>query len=303
MQLPTRGVVIGRFMPPHNGHRFLIDFACAYAQEVTVFVCSLAHEPIPGVLRYQWMKELFPHAQIVHITEEIPQAHRNNPDSPKIWAKALLPHLSHKPDFLFASEDYGWSLAEAFGAQFVPVDPGRNAIGVSATLIRENPLGYWEYIPVPVRPYFMKYLTIHGPSKMAEKELQSVLAKELHTVFLPADKANDTGKAQLEALKRQANRFLIITSGQEQEFEIEESIVLNWVTHDIDGSGKGLDAEPDGSNRTEGTSGTDGTDSTKPSNSTTDTDTDTDQITLYATSAQHGAVRAAKLLKERYFSP
>jgi len=228
MQKPSSGVVIGRFMPPHNGHRFLIDFACAYAQEVTVFVCSLSHEPIPGVLRYQWMKELFPQAQIVHITEEIPQAHRDNPESPRIWAKALLPHLSSKPDFLFASEDYGWSLAEAFGATFVPVDPGRNAIGVSATLIRENPLRYWEFIPVPVRPYFLEYLTIEAESDNEARELQNLLAKELHTVFLPAEHPNDSGKAQLEALHRQANRFLIITHDQKKAFNIQKGLVIQW---------------------------------------------------------------------------
>lgn len=274
MQSPTRGVVIGRFMPPHNGHRFLIDFACAYAQEVTVFVCSLAHEPIPGVLRYQWMRELFPLAQIVHITEEIPQAHRNNPESPRIWAKALLPHLSYKPDYLFASEDYGWSLAEAFGAQFVPVDPGRNAIGVSATLIRDNPLGYWEYIPVPVRPYFMEFLTVQAQSIEAERELQSILAKELHTVFLPSDEANDTGKAQLEALKRQANRFLIITSHQRQSFGISNGLVVQWKKNKVDGSGQPLDSTPE----------------------------DSKGFTLFTPTAHDTAIRAASLLKERFFS-
>lgn len=228
MQKTSSGVVIGRFMPPHNGHRYLIDFACAYAQEVTVFVCSLSHEPIPGVLRYQWMKELFPGAQIVHITEEIPQAHRDNPDSPKIWAKALLPHLSSQPDFLFASEDYGWSLAEAFGATFVPVDPGRNAIGVSATLIRENPLAYWEFIPVPVRPYFMEFVTIQADSDQDARELQGLLAKELHTVFLPADQPDDSGKAQLAALQRQANRFLLITSEQQRAFGIQKGLLIQW---------------------------------------------------------------------------
>ena len=34
------GVVIGKFYPPHRGHKHLIDTAQAQADQVTVIVCD-----------------------------------------------------------------------------------------------------------------------------------------------------------------------------------------------------------------------------------------------------------------------
>ena len=223
MEKQTQGVVIGRFMPPHNGHRYLIDFAAAYADRVTVFVCTLSHEPIPGELRYQWMSEIFPSPaiRVVHITQEIPEASRQNPNSPQIWAQALLPYLDSPADYLFASEDYGKPLAQAFGALFIPVDPTRNTISTSATTIRQNPLQNWKYIPAPVRPYFVQLLEITPPEDFAPEDtilLLSQIASQLNTVFLPALEANRAGLAQFKALLVQARRFLVLSVDQSMTF-------------------------------------------------------------------------------------
>ena len=50
-----RGFVLGKFMPPHQGHVLLCDFARAYCETLTILVCSLESEPIPGRLRHAWM--------------------------------------------------------------------------------------------------------------------------------------------------------------------------------------------------------------------------------------------------------
>jgi len=210
-------------MPPHNGHRYLIDFATAYADRVTVFVCTLSHEPIPGELRFRWMTEMFPSPNIhlVHITQEIPEASRTNPDSPHIWAQALLPSLDTPVDFLFASEDYGQPLAEAFGAQFVSVDPSRNTIGTSATKIRQNPLKNWKYIPQSVRPYFVRLLEVTPPNELMPEDsltLLSQIASQLDTVFLPALEANQSGLAQLKALWAQARGYIVLSVDQWRTF-------------------------------------------------------------------------------------
>ena len=42
------GVIIGKFMPLHAGHRYLIETARAQVENLTVLVCSLENEPIPG---------------------------------------------------------------------------------------------------------------------------------------------------------------------------------------------------------------------------------------------------------------
>src|SRR5690606_31042793 len=70
---PKRGFVLGKFMPPHAGHVYLCDFGRAYVEELTILVCSLPDDLIPGKLRFQWMKEMFPTARVVHCEEIVPQ--------------------------------------------------------------------------------------------------------------------------------------------------------------------------------------------------------------------------------------
>ena len=70
---PRRGFVLGKFMPPHAGHVYLCDFGRAYVEELTILVCSLPTDPIPGALRLQWMRDLFPTARVIHCEEILPQ--------------------------------------------------------------------------------------------------------------------------------------------------------------------------------------------------------------------------------------
>lgn len=49
---PKRGFVLGRFMPPHAGHAYLCEFGSSYVEQLTILVCSLPDDPIPGALRF-----------------------------------------------------------------------------------------------------------------------------------------------------------------------------------------------------------------------------------------------------------
>ena len=42
------GVVIGKFYPPHRGHKYLIDTAAGQVERLTVIVCARAGQTIPG---------------------------------------------------------------------------------------------------------------------------------------------------------------------------------------------------------------------------------------------------------------
>ncbi|TVR89812.1 MAG: transcriptional regulator [Spirochaetaceae bacterium] len=156
LRAPTRGVIIGRFMPPHLGHRYLVGFAREFVEHLTVLVCTLQDEPIPGKLRYEWMQAMFCDVEIIHVTEEIPEANRNNPNSYRIWADFIRKIIPDPIDYVFASEQYGFKLAAELAAEFVPVDPGRNNFPVSATEIRKDPFSNWVYLPNLVKPYFAR---------------------------------------------------------------------------------------------------------------------------------------------------
>ncbi len=183
----TTGMVLGKFLPPHAGHVYLIDFARHYVDELTVVVGTLQAEPIPGVLRFGWMKELFAGAdvRVVHLDEELPQEPAEHPDFWQLWRTALLSKLPTKLDFVFASENYGWKLAEVLGAQFVPVDIDRTVMPISGTAMRNDPLSNWQYLPRCVRPYFVRRICVFGPESTGKSTLTKQLAMHYQTHAVP----------------------------------------------------------------------------------------------------------------------
>src|ERR1700754_1749536 len=102
---PKRGFVLGKFMPPHSGHVYLCDFGRASVEELTILVCSLPGDPIPGVLRFQWMKELFPACRVIHCEEILPQEPADDPvNFWPVWRDVLKRYHPEPIDFVFASE-------------------------------------------------------------------------------------------------------------------------------------------------------------------------------------------------------
>lgn len=221
------GLILGKFLPPHAGHQYLVEFAQNFVERLTVLVCSIQREPICGELRYAWMRELFPQARIVHVTEELPQEPCEHPQFWDIWRRTVLQAAGDPIDYVFASEHYGQRLATEVGAKFIPVDIGRQNVPVSGTALRTRPLDNWQYIPPCVRPYFVKRVCVFGPESTGKSTLARGLADHFQTVHVPEfarELLNPQGgvchesnipliargqMASEEALARHANRVLI----------------------------------------------------------------------------------------------
>lgn len=178
-------MILGKFMPPHLGHQYLVDFASAYVDDLTVIVGTLAAEPIAGELRHRWMREMFPDVSVYHLTDENPQYPHEHPDFWRIWHDSIRKAIPVGPDYVFASEDYGWKLAGVLGAQYVPVDHLRELVPVSGSAIREDPMKNWRYIPATVRPYFAQRICIFGPESTGKSVLTKRLAAHYATVYAP----------------------------------------------------------------------------------------------------------------------
>lgn len=177
------GMILGKFLPPHLGHQYLVDFARNYVDGLTVIVGTLASEPIPGELRHRWMREMFPDVNVYHLTDENPQHPHEHPDFWRIWHDSIRKAIPVGPDYVFASEDYGWKLAKILGATYVPVDHLRELVPVSGSAIREDPMGNWRYIPSHVRPYFARRICIFGPESTGKSILTKRLAERFDTVY------------------------------------------------------------------------------------------------------------------------
>jgi NadR type nicotinamide-nucleotide adenylyltransferase len=180
---PRTGLVLGKFLPPHLGHQYLLDFARAYVPHLTVLVCSLAREPIPGELRWHWVREMAPDADVVHVTDENPSEPHEHPDFWRIWTDTIRRRLPAGPDVVFTSERYGDELARRLGARHVVVDFARELVPVSGTQLRDKPLENWRYLPPCVRPYFVKRVCVIGPESTGKTTLCRDLAAHFRTVW------------------------------------------------------------------------------------------------------------------------
>lgn len=171
-----KGFTLGKFLPPHNGHLHLIHSALKQTEELTVLVCTLKKEPIPGILRYQWLKELCPEANIIHITDEIPSYPHEDPDFWAIWTALLKREIPPDTEVFFSSEDYGSEVAEKLGITHVLIDKERRTVPVSGTAIRTNPFSNWDFIPDNVKPFFVKRIVLTGPESTGKTRMSQLLA-------------------------------------------------------------------------------------------------------------------------------
>ncbi|MES2764624.1 MAG: AAA family ATPase [Bacteroidota bacterium] len=184
------GLVLGKFLPLHNGHIELINFAASKCDELVVLVCASQKENISGEVRLNWIIETFknnPNIQpkLIEYNENfLPNTSVSSVEVSKIWSnflKDILPPIN----IIFTSEKYGEYLAEFMSCEHIAFDIDRSKIPVSATEIRCNPFKNWEYIPDSVRPYFIKKICILGTESTGKTTLTQKLAQHFKTEFVP----------------------------------------------------------------------------------------------------------------------
>lgn len=180
-----RGFFLGKFMPPHQGHMLICRTALALVDELTVMLCSLPGDPIPGDLRLRWLRELLPQARVVHHNQPIPQEPAEHPQFWDIWRRAIQAVHPEPIDEVYGSDQYIHQLAETMRAEAVLIDPNREAVPTSASAIRAHPSSQWRYIPGVVRPHFVKRVCLFGPESTGKTTLARMLAAHYGATFMP----------------------------------------------------------------------------------------------------------------------
>lgn len=175
-----KGLVVGKFYPPHRGHKYLIDTAKAQCDELTVILCWKRSETIPGYLRASWLKKIHPD---VHI--KVMEDNKLADDDSEGWAKYTLDVLGYVPDAVFTSEDYGDPYAKFLGAVHVLVDKNRTFIPISATIVRRDPLSAAEYLEPVVRAHFARRVVVLGAESTGTTTLSRALAQHYKTSWVP----------------------------------------------------------------------------------------------------------------------
>ena len=174
------GLVVGKFYPPHRGHKYLIDTALSQCEELTVILCWKKNETISGLLRATWLQKIHPTAHV-----KVVEDNKLDDDDSEGWAKFTLSILGYVPDAVFTSEAYGDPYASFMGTTHVLVDKERTFIPISATIVRKNPLASAKFLDPCVRAYFARRVCVLGAESTGTTTLARALAEHYKTVWVP----------------------------------------------------------------------------------------------------------------------
>ncbi len=178
----SRGLIIGKFYPPHRGHKYLIDHARSMCTSLTVILCYKETETIPGILRAEWLQRIHPDVRILAIEDN-----KLGDDDSEGWAKFTISILGYVPDAVFTSEAYGDPYASFMGTVHVLVDRNRTHVPISATMVRSDPMKYADFLEPCVRAYFARRICVLGAESTGTTTLSMALAEHYHTVWVPED--------------------------------------------------------------------------------------------------------------------
>lgn len=170
----TTGFIVGKFYPPHRGHKHLIDTARAQVDHLIVMLCHHPSQQIPGEVRLSWLRELHPDCDIRLVPDELD-------DDSQQWADFTLAYLGFAPDVVFSSEDYGPRFAALMGSRHVMVDRQRATVPISATRIRAAPLEQLAMLEPCVRAWFVRRVVLIGAESTGKTTLTRALAAHFAT--------------------------------------------------------------------------------------------------------------------------
>jgi HTH-type transcriptional regulator, transcriptional repressor of NAD biosynthesis genes len=182
-----RGLVIGKFLPPHNGHVALINFAKQHCDEVIVSMSYTDHDVIPQNKRVQWLEEIFKNDPKVKVHKIV-----DNFDHPELpldkrteeWAR-VISKVYPKIDLVVSSESYGDPFGKHLHAKHVSFDPDRTSVPISASAIRAKPLSNWQFLPAVVRPYFVRKICFYGAESTGKSTMAIKMSDKYKTIFVP----------------------------------------------------------------------------------------------------------------------
>lgn len=237
MSIPFTGIVIGKFLPLHNGHISLINFARSHCEQLIVFVHLKKDDLISPYYRLCWLYQTFREDNNIKICfneEELPESSVPSREVSKVWAE----YLSLKfPEVrvIVSSEKYGQYLSEYMSIDYIDFDIDRNNIPISATKIRQNPYKYWDYIPKIVKLYYNKKVCIYGPESTGKTVLTEKLSKYYNTCFVPEMARIFLGEKHveyndiIEIAKLHANEITKKNSGAERVLFVDTDHITTMI--------------------------------------------------------------------------
>jgi NadR type nicotinamide-nucleotide adenylyltransferase len=184
--MKTAGLALGKYAPLHKGHQLVLDLATEQTDSQIFVIYDSPHvTDIPLRVRANWMRELYPNAQVIEAWGG-PEQVGLDLDVRKAQEDFLVKTLgSLKVTHFFSSEPYGEHVANRIGATNVLVDPGRETFRVSATEIRLEPYKLKEFMsPIVYRDLITRVVFLGAPGA-GKSTITEACARVFGTQFMP----------------------------------------------------------------------------------------------------------------------
>lgn len=192
-----RGLIVGKFMPLHRGHQFLIETALAEVDDLTVVVydskIDMADKPgwgwdivMPAEMRAGWIARLYPQIENIVVRQDVLSALNQDQKDDPMYAPTYAKDLDFlgQFDLVFSSESYGKPFADALGAKNRVVDMARHMLPISGSEIRENLYEHRAWIDPVVYRDFIRKVVFVGTESTGKSTIAERMAKELDTKWV-----------------------------------------------------------------------------------------------------------------------
>ena len=224
------GFILGKFAPLHKGHQYMIETALAEMDELIILIYHTDLIEVPLQVRSRWLKQLYPQVRVIEAWDG-PQEVGNTPEIKKLNEDYILSRLGDiQIHSFYSNEFYGEHVSEALHAQNRQIDPGRDAFKVSATMIRQDPFCYREFVHPSVYESLVTKVVFMGAMSTGKTTLCEALAQKYNTVWMKeygreyweqhhenrrvrAEQLAEIARVHLqreEGLVQQANRYLFV---------------------------------------------------------------------------------------------
>ncbi len=236
----TKGVIVGKFFPPHKGHHYLINTGLENCDELTVIVCAKNDQFISGRQRAAWLKEVHPRARVLIVDDNIPE-NQSPEDYSKAWADYTIKLIGYVPDVAFTSEEYGQRWARYIGCRHHLVDMKRHTVPCSGTMVRSDPLKYLDFLEPPVRAYFVKRICVIGAESTGTTTMAKALAEHYKTNWAPEyGRYYSEGKLYNPSASWQSQEFIRIAEKQNENEDMLAGTANKLLVCDTDSFATGV---------------------------------------------------------------
>ena len=190
------GLTILKAMPLHKGHELLIKMGYDLTDDFHIIVSGNETDEVPLTTRVDWVREFCAKENFESVTVHYHQDQSPTPvnvddngtvldeDFQKYWVKEfvrLVPDVTH----IVSSDYYGQVLAERMRLGWLPVDPDREVVPISATKIREDIISNFHYISQSAKGHYVKKVAIIGAESTGKSILTKHMARVTNSTYAP----------------------------------------------------------------------------------------------------------------------